>query len=122
PADVGGYHTDALTVDAFWPKYNTQIARIQVNNDGRADFTSNPLNGQPLPTYQQAQSLFCHSQAQAANFAAWQARNFTGTAPCLLLALQEMPAPDKYMQLPRSINSSIGFQRQFGAVTEIQAD
>ena len=92
---------------------------IQINNDGRADFAANPLNGQPLPTYAQAQNLFCHSPAQAANFAAWQARNFTGTAPCLLLALQEMPAPDQYMQMARSWTSSIGFQHQFGAVTQI---
>ena len=118
----GLYYADALTVDAFWPYYNAQIARIQVNNDGRPDFAANPLNGQPLPTYEQAQSQFCHSAAQAANFAAWQGRNFTGTAPCLLLALQEMPAPDQYMQMARSWNSSIGFQRQFGSVTEIQAD
>ena len=49
---------------------------IQFTNDGRADFAANPLNGQPLPTYEQAQTLFCNSPAQAANFAAWQARNF----------------------------------------------
>src|SRR5258705_8733486 len=104
----GVYFADALTVDSFWPKYNTQLSRIQVNNDGRADFAANPLNGQPLPTYEQAQSQFCHSSAQAANFAAWQARNFAGAAPCLLLALQEMPAPDQYMQMARSWNSSIG--------------
>jgi hypothetical protein len=118
----GIYFADALTVDAFWPYYNAQIARIQVNNDGRADFAANPLNGQPLPTLEQAQNLFCHSAAQTANFAAWQARNFTGTAPCLLLALQEMPAPDQYMQMARSWNSSIGFQRQFGSATSVQAD
>ena len=118
----GVFFADALTVDAFWPYYNAQIARIQVNNDGRADFAANPLNGQPLPTYAQAQNLFCHSAAQAANFAAWQARNFAGAAPCLLLALQEMPAPDQYMQLARSINSSIGFQRQVGSVTSVQVD
>jgi hypothetical protein len=119
---TGLYFADALTVDAFWPKYNTQIARIQVNNDGRPDFAANPLNGQPLPTYAQAQSQFCHSPAQAANFAAWRAVNFTGTAPCLLLALQEMPAPDQYMQMAQSWNSSIGFQHQIGSVSQIQAD
>ena len=71
---TGLYFADALTVDAFWPYYNGQIARIQFNNDGRADFAANPLNGQPLPTLDQAQNLFCHSTAQAANFAAWKAR------------------------------------------------
>ena len=120
---TGVYFADALTVDAFWPKYNTQLARIQVNNDGRPDFAANPLNGQPLPTYEQAQNLFCHSPAQAANFAAWQASNYAGAAPCLLLATQEMPAPDQYMQMARAWTSSIGFQHQFGsAMAQLQAD
>ncbi|PYR81520.1 MAG: hypothetical protein DMF87_05065 [Acidobacteria bacterium] len=118
----GVYFADALTVDAFWPKYNTQLSRIQLNNDGRPDFAANPLNGQPLPTYEQAQSQFCHSAAQAANFARWQASNYTGNAPCLLLTTQEMPAPDQYMQMARAWTTSIGFQRQFGAVTQVQAD
>ena len=36
---------------------------------------------------------------QAANFAAWQARNFAAPQPCLLNAYQEMPAPDQYITL-----------------------
>lgn len=118
----GVYFADALTIDAFWPKYNTQLARIQINNDGRPDFGANPLNGQPLPTYAQAQSLFCHSPAQAANFAAWQARNFSGAAPCLLLSIQEMVAPDEYMQMARNIQTSIGAQRQFGDSISLEVD
>ena len=39
---------------------NIQIATIQIQNDGRADFATNPFNGRPLPTYDQAQQLFCH--------------------------------------------------------------
>ena len=58
--------------------------------------------------------LFCSSPAQAANFAAWRARNFTGTAPCLLNAYQEMPAPDQYMRQARNWQTSIGIQRQLG--------
>ena len=115
---TGVYFADALTVDAFWPNTTRSSSRIQVNNDGRPDFAANPLNGQPLPTYEQAQNQFCHSAAQAANFAAWQARNYTGNAPCLLLSTQEMPAPDQYMQMARAWTSSIGFQHQFGAVTQ----
>jgi hypothetical protein len=92
------------------------------NNDGRPDFAANPLNGQPLPTLAQAQNLFCHSAAQAANFAAWQARNFTGAAPCLLLALQEMPGPDQYMQQARNLQVSLGLQRQFGSSMAVEAD
>jgi hypothetical protein len=118
----GLYFADALTIDAFWPYYNAQLARIQINNDGRPDFAANPLNGQPLPTYEQAQVLFCNSPAQAANFAAWQARNFTGTAPCLLNAYQEMPAPDQYMKQARNWQTSIGIQRQLGSTMAFDAD
>ena len=116
------YFSDALTIDAFWPKYNTQLLRLQYTNDGRADFAANPLNGQPLPTYDQAQSQLCNSSAQAANFAAWRASNFAGAAPCIINALQEMPAPDEYMQMARNWNSSIGFQRQFGSSLAFEAD
>jgi len=118
----GLYYSDALTIDAFWPKYNTQLLRLQYTNDGRADFAANPLNGQPLPTYDQAQSQLCNSSAQAANFAAWRASNFAGAAPCIINALQEMPAPDEYMKMARNWNSSIGFQRQFGSSYAVEAD
>ncbi len=48
-------------------------ARLQYTNDGRANFGADPLNGAPLPTYDQAQTQLCNSAAQAANFAAWRA-------------------------------------------------
>jgi hypothetical protein len=118
----GLYFADALTVDAFWPYYNAQLARIQFNNDGRADFASNPLNGQPLPTMEQAQTLFCNSPAQAGNFAAWQARNFAAPQPCLLNAYQEIPGPDQYMEQARNWQTSIGVQRQFGRTMAVEAD
>ena len=118
----GTYFSDALTVDAFWPKYNTQLLRLQYTNDGRANFAADPLNGATLPTYAEAQPQLCNAPQQAANFAAWQSRGFAGTAPCILNALQEMPAPDEYMQMARSWNSSIGFQRQFGATMAIEMD
>jgi carboxypeptidase family protein/TonB-dependent receptor-like protein len=118
----GTYFSDALTVDAFWPKYNTQLARLQFSNDGRATFAADPLAGATLPTYAEAQKLMCTAPEQAANFAGWQARGFAGTAPCILNALQEMPAPDQYMQMARSWNSSIGFQRQFGTTMAVEVD
>jgi len=118
----GLYYADALTIDAFWPYYNAQLARIQFNNDGRPDFASNPLNGRPLPTMEQAQDLFCNSPAQAANLAAWRARNFAAPQPCLLNAYQEMPAPEQYMQQARSWQTSFGVQRQFGNTIAVEAD
>lgn len=119
---TGLYFADALTVDAFWQYYNAQLVRIQIPNDGRANFAADPLNGQPLPSFDQAQQRFCHSPTQAANFAAWQASNFSGAAPCLLNALQEIVAPDEYMAQARSWQTSIGFQRQFGSTMAFEAD
>src|SRR5207247_4991213 len=118
----GLFYSSSLTVDAFWPKYNTQIARIQVTNDGRANFAADPLKGQPLPTFEQALKLFCDAPEQAATFAAWAARGYSGAQPCLTNALQEMPGPTDLMHMPRSWNSSIGIQRQFGTAMSIQVD
>jgi hypothetical protein len=118
----GIFYSSSLTVDAFWPKYNTQIARIQITNDGRPNFAADPLNGRPLPTFEQALKLFCDSPEQAAVFAAWAARNYSGAAPCLLNSLQETPGPDELMHMPRSWNSSIGIQRQIGSTMALQID
>jgi hypothetical protein len=118
----GLYYSDALTVDAFWQYYNAQLARIQIPNDGRPNFAADPFNGRPLPTFEEAQTQFCHSPAQAANFARWRASNYAGAAPCLLLALQEIVAPDQYMKMARTWQSSVGIQRQFGAVMAVEAD
>ena len=51
----GLYYGDALGADQSFATGNAQIAVIQYTNDGRADFAANPTNGQPLPTYAQAQ-------------------------------------------------------------------
>jgi hypothetical protein len=118
----GLYFADALTIDAFWPYYNAQLARPQFLPDGRANFTADPLNGRPLPTFEQAQTLFCNAPEQAANFAAWQARNYAGTAPCLLNTYQEMPAPDEYMKQARNWQTSIGVQRQLANTMAVEAD
>ena len=118
----GLFYSSSLTVDAFWPKYNTQIARIQITNDGRPNFAADPLNGKPLPTFAEALKLFCDAPEQAGVFAAWAARGFSGAAPCLLNSLQEMPGPTDLMHMPRSWNSSIGIQRQFGNTMALQVD
>jgi hypothetical protein len=117
---TGLYYGDALGADQSFAIGNAQIAVIQYNNDGRADFTANPTNGQPLPTYAQALPQFCSSNAAA--FADWRARNFTGTAPCLLRAVQEFVGPPEFVHLPRTFQSSIGFQHQVGATTAVEID
>jgi hypothetical protein len=118
----GIYYGDALGADQSFATGNAQIAVIQYNNDGRPDFAANPTNGLPLPTYEQALTQFCASPAQAANFAAWRARNFTGAAPCLLRSVQEFVGLPEYVHLPRMWRSSIGFQWQLGPTMAVEAD
>jgi hypothetical protein len=118
----GLYYGDAIGADFSFATGNAQIANIEFANDGRANFALDPTNGQGLPTYEQALTTFCDSPAQAANFAAWQARGFTGTAPCLTRALQEFRGPFDYVHVPRTWQTTIGVQRQFGGTMAIEAD
>ena len=69
---TGIYFGDAISPDVNWMYGNTQIATIQIQNDGRADFATNPFNGRPLPTYAQAQQLFCHVNQRASGV--WKRR------------------------------------------------
>ena len=61
----GVYYADALTIDAFWPYYNAQLLTLQIANDGRPDFASNPFNG-PAPTYAQVMANACDQNGGAA--------------------------------------------------------
>ena len=117
---TGLYYGDAIGADQSFAVGNAQIAVIQYNNDGRADFTANPTNGQPLPTYDQALPQFCSSNAAA--FEVWRARNFTGAAPCLLRSVQEFVGPPEFVHLPRTFQTSIGFQHQFGGTMAVEVD
>jgi hypothetical protein len=74
----------------------TQIINVQVNNDGRPDFASNPFNG-PIPTYEQV------------------ARS--GALRSLFLAL-----PSDHPEIPFAHQASVGVQRQFGSNMSLAAD
>ena len=74
----------------------TQIINVQVNNDGRPDFASNPFNG-PIPTYDQV------------------ARS--GALRSLFLTL-----PSDHAVIPYAHQASIGLQRQFGTVMSLSTD
>ena len=80
---------------------------IQITNDGRPNFAADPLNGQPLPTLEQARPRFCHIN------------NVPG---CLRETVQELAMPDYTIELARSWQSSIGVQRQIGATMAVEAD
>jgi Carboxypeptidase regulatory-like domain len=105
----GLYYGDALGADQSFAVGNAQIAVIRYDNDfTRPDFAANPTNGQPLPTYAQAVTRFCYANNNAPG--------------CLLRDVQEFVGPPDYVHLPRTWQSSIGFQRQFGATMALEAD
>jgi len=104
----GLYYASTLQIDTFFMAQITRLVVIQVTNDGRPNFAADPFNGQPLPTYQQAQERFCH------------VRNAPG---CLRRSMQELMAPEEYStHLGRTWQSSIGIQRQLGSTVAVEAD
>ncbi|MEP7307358.1 MAG: carboxypeptidase regulatory-like domain-containing protein [Acidobacteriota bacterium] len=104
---TGLYYNDILNTNVLWPMSPLTIAVIAVDNDRtRPDFAANPFNG-PLPTYDQALQRFC---------------NVNNVPGCLLRDLQEQaPIPD-YAHVTHSVQSSIGFARQFGTDIALEMD
>jgi hypothetical protein len=74
----------------------TQIINVQVNNDGRPDFASNPFNG-PIPTYEEVVR--------------------SGALRSLFLVL-----PSDHPEIPFAHQASVGVQRQFGSTMSVSAD
>jgi hypothetical protein len=74
----------------------TQIINVQVNNDGRPDFASNPFNG-PIPTYDQVVR--------------------SGALRSLFLTL-----PSDHPVIPYAHQASIGLQRQIGSSISFATD
>jgi len=103
---AGKYYADILTNLQMWTYGNESIASVEVNNDGRPDFPSNPFNG-PRPSPDQAFANFC------------DVNNRPG---CLTRGLQELAPPPPYDQVQNSWQSSIGFQRQIGSVAALEMD
>ncbi|HXH25859.1 MAG TPA: TonB-dependent receptor, partial [Vicinamibacterales bacterium] len=103
---VGRYYADILTNLHMWTYGNQTIASVEVTNDGRPDFPSNPFNG-PRPTPAQAFANFC------------DVNNRPG---CLTRGLQELAPPPPYDKVQNSWQTSIGFQRQLGDVTLLEVD
>ncbi|HEY5618936.1 MAG TPA: TonB-dependent receptor [Vicinamibacterales bacterium] len=103
----GLYYGDAFA-DAGSAIGNTQITTIRYENDGRPDFAANPTGGRPLPTYDEANPLYCYNNNNARG--------------CLIRDVREFTAIPEYIELPRTWQTSIGFQRQFGATMAVEAD
>jgi len=92
---VGRYFGDTASQLAHWTVAWSQIASVQVLNDGRPDFASNPFNGRDLPTF---------------DAAVVSARR----------SVSQLTAPD--LQVPWSWQGSFGVQRQVGASASVEAD
>ena len=103
----GIYYGDAFA-DAGSAIGNTQITTIRYENDGRPDFAANPTNGRPLPTYEEANPLYCYNNNNAPG--------------CLIRDVREFTALPEYIELPRTWQTTIGFQRQFGTTMAVEAD
>ncbi len=103
----GLYFAVPLSVETYWMAHAVKNSVIQITNDGRANFAADPLNGQPLPTLEQARPRFCH------------VRNVPG---CLRETVQELAVPEYTIDLARSWQTSLGVQRQLGATMAVEAD
>ena len=103
----GIYYGDAFA-DAGSAIGNTQIATIRYENDGRPDFAANPTGGRGLPTYEDAEPLYCY--------------NNNNRPGCLLRDVREFTALAEYIELPRTWQTTIGFQRQFGTTMAVEVD
>jgi hypothetical protein len=104
----GIYFYDPITSDTLWTVGNSLASIIQVTNDGRPNFATDPFNGRPLPTFDQAQALFCH----------------VNRAPgCLESSLTELVSPLEYSRhLGRTWQNSIGVAHQIGGTMAFEVD
>ena len=95
-----GRYFGEVTDQLSWSsRINAKIMQVEVLNDGRPDFASNPYNG-PEPTFDQAVAL-------------WEA----GLVPRSLSTLNDPRAQVSY-----SWQTSIGVQRQVADTMSVQAD
>ena len=105
---AGLYIAGAIAGDATNAIGNAQIALLTYTNDGRPDFAANPTNGQPLPTFAQAQSQYCHVNNNAKG--------------CIQLAALELVMAPQYEKLAGNWQTSIGLQHQIGETIGVEAD
>jgi len=92
----GRYYSQPVSTTSWFTTFFGQIATVQVNNDGRPNFGSNPFNG-PIPTYSQVAAL-----KQRVTFN------------------NNLSSPDEH--LAYSWQGSLGFQRQVGSTMSVNSD
>ena len=84
----------------------TRTFTLDVLNDGRPDFASNPFNG-PIPTVASVKARMCDVNPALAN--------------CVRRTIQNNLASND-LQVPYSYQTSMGFQRQLGSSVGVEAD
>ena len=101
----GKYFAEVSDQPALFTRTPNEEVTIQVENDGRADFMTNPFNG-PTPTLEQYFARTCRR---------------ADVPGCYRQTIDSaMASPDA--EVPYSHQVSIGVQRQLGATTAVQAD
>ena len=108
---AGLYVQGAISGEETQAKGNVQIALVRYTNPSPgkdSDFATNPTKGQPLPTYDQVQPLFCYNNNNAPG--------------CLLRDAIEVILDPKYEKLGRTFQTSIGFQHQIGETLGVELD
>jgi hypothetical protein len=103
---VGKYFGEVSDQIAHGSPAWTRTFTLDVVNDGRPDFASNPFNG-PIPTVAEIKAKMCDINPTAVN--------------CVRRTIQNNLASDN-LQVPYSYQSSIGLQRQLGSTVGIEAD
>jgi hypothetical protein len=108
---LGKYYGEVTDQSAHGTVSWRNIVGVEIVNDGRPDFASNPFNG-PQPTYEQLVPRTCFDQKV----------NQGGARPgCIRRSVgNNLASPES--QYPFSWQGSIGVQRQVGSTMAIEAD
>jgi hypothetical protein len=102
----GIYYGEVLNnISSFTKSYGNTV-QVQLENDGRADFASNPFNG-PIPTFAEARQRLC---------------TVNDVAGCLRPFGTTIAPPPNWAHIPHSYQGSIGVSRQLTDTMAVEAD
>ena len=102
----GLYYGEVLNnISSFTKSYGNTV-QVQLENDGRPDFASNPFNG-PIPTFAQARTRLC---------------TVNDVPGCLRPFGTTLAPPPEYAHIPYSYQGSIGVSRQIGNTAAFDVD
>jgi hypothetical protein len=101
----GKYFADIGANRAYWTNLVANALFVNILNDGRPDFVTNPFNG-PVPTFDEVATRLC---------------SVSNRPGCLRRSLSNtLAAPEN--EIPFSYQSSVGVQRQLTNTMAVEAD